>query len=120
MPRFPPLRATSRPTRQSSGSRSCLLRWRHQRAWRLSSSGRSRAKAITSSRENVTDVRGLGLMLALELKTPEHAAKLVQAAFDRGLRLRAAGPRAVRIGPPLVLNPDEAATRLEIIASALD
>ena len=77
-------------------------------------------REIASSHENVTDVRGLGLMLALELKTSEHAAKLVQAAFERGLLLLTAGTRAVRISPPLVLNPDEAATGLEIIASALD
>jgi len=77
-------------------------------------------REIASSHRSVTDVRGIGLMLALELKTSEHAAKLVQAAFERGLLLLTAGTRAVRISPPLVLNPDEAATGLEIIASALD
>jgi len=59
-------------------------------------------------------------MLALELKTPDHAAKLVQSAFERGLLLLTAGTRAVRISPPLVIDPEEAATGLEIIASALD
>jgi 4-aminobutyrate aminotransferase-like enzyme len=34
--------------------------------------------------------------------------------------LLTAGSRAVRISPPLVLTEDEAATGLEIIASALD
>ena len=42
------------------------------------------------------------------------------SAFERGLLLLTAGSRAVRISPPLVLNSDEAATGLEIIASALD
>jgi len=77
-------------------------------------------REIASDHPEVTDVRGIGLMLALELKTPDRAAKLVQAAFDRGLLLLTAGTRAVRLSPPLVLNPDEAATGLEIIASALD
>jgi len=77
-------------------------------------------REIASSHKDVTDVRGLGLMLALELKTPELAAKLVQSAFERGLLLLTAGARAVRICPPLVLDHDEAATGLEIIASALD
>jgi 4-aminobutyrate aminotransferase len=58
-------------------------------------------------------------MLALELKTPELANRLVQSAFERGLLLLTAGTRAVRISPPLVLTEDEAATGLEIIASAL-
>jgi 4-aminobutyrate aminotransferase len=59
-------------------------------------------------------------MLALELKTPELAARLVQSAFERGLLLLTAGTRAVRISPPLVLDAEEAATGLEIIAAALD
>ncbi len=77
-------------------------------------------REIASTRPQVTDVRGLGLMLALELKTPELAGQLVQSAFERGLLLLTAGTRAVRISPPLVLDAEEAATGLEIIAAALD
>jgi 4-aminobutyrate aminotransferase-like enzyme len=44
----------------------------------------------------------------------------VQSAFERGLLLLTAGARAVRISPPLVLDAEEAATGLEIIAAALD
>ncbi|HUZ02698.1 MAG TPA: acetyl ornithine aminotransferase family protein [Thermomicrobiaceae bacterium] len=77
-------------------------------------------REIAMSHQHVTDVRGMGLMLAIELKTSEKAAQLVQSAFEKGLLLLTAGSRAVRICPPLVLNPEEAATGLEIIASALD
>jgi 4-aminobutyrate aminotransferase len=77
-------------------------------------------REIAASHPEVTDVRGVGLMVALELKTPEQAAQLVQRAFERGLLLLTAGSRAVRISPPLVLNPEDAATGLEIIASALE
>jgi 4-aminobutyrate aminotransferase-like enzyme len=76
-------------------------------------------REIAQSHRQVTDVRGLGLMVALELKTAEQAAKLVQAAFERGLLLLTAGTRAVRICPPLVLDREEAAIGLEIIADAL-
>ncbi len=77
-------------------------------------------REIAASHPDVTDVRGLGLMLAIEFKTPEAAARLVQRAFEQGLLLLTAGTRAVRISPPLVLTPDEAATGLEIISAALD
>jgi 4-aminobutyrate aminotransferase len=77
-------------------------------------------REIAATHKNVSDVRGIGLMLALEMKTPEQAANLVQSAFNRGLLLLTAGTRAVRICPPLVLNRDEAATGLEILSSALD
>jgi 4-aminobutyrate aminotransferase len=76
-------------------------------------------REIAQSHPQVTDVRGIGLMVALELKTADLAAQLVQNAFERGLLLLTAGARAVRISPPLVLDREEAATGLDIIASAL-
>ena len=77
-------------------------------------------REISSTHDSVTDVRGKGLMLALELRTPELAAQLVQSAFEKGLLLLTAGSRAVRISPALVLDPEDAATGLEIIAASLD
>ena len=77
-------------------------------------------REVAAGHPEVTDVRGVGLMLALELKTADHAARLVQSAFEKGLLLLTAGSRAVRICPPLVIDSQEAATGLEIIASALD
>ena len=77
-------------------------------------------REIASTHSEITDVRGLGLMLAMELKTADQANQLVQKAFERGLLLLTAGSRAVRICPPLVLDSDEAATGLEIIEAALN
>ncbi|MEA2627631.1 MAG: 4-aminobutyrate aminotransferase, partial [Chloroflexota bacterium] len=77
-------------------------------------------REIAQTHPQVTDVRGVGLMVALELKTAEQAAQLVQNAFERGLLLLTAGARAVRICPPLVVDPEDAATGLEIIAAALE
>ena len=77
-------------------------------------------REIAQTHDEVTDVRGLGLMVALEMKTAEQAAQLVQKAFEGGLLLLTAGARAVRISPPLILDHEEAATGLEIIASVLD
>ena len=77
-------------------------------------------REIAASHSEVTDVRGIGLMVALEFKSPDGAAKLVQSAFERGLLLLTAGTRAVRLSPPLVLNRDEAATGLDIIAASLN
>jgi 4-aminobutyrate aminotransferase len=67
----------------------------------------------------VTDVRGLGLMAALQLDTPERAGEVVQRAFRRGLLLLTAGSRAVRLCPPLVLSQAEADVGLEILGEAV-
>jgi 4-aminobutyrate aminotransferase len=76
-------------------------------------------REIAATHSDITDVRGLGLMVALELKTAEQASQLVQSAFERGLLLLTAGSRAVRLCPPLVLDSEDAATGLEIIQASL-
>src|SRR5207245_10923886 len=54
-------------------------------------------REIAATHREITDVRGLGLMVALELKTADQAASLVQSAFERGMMLITAGTRAVRL-----------------------
>src|SRR5256886_9189848 len=76
-------------------------------------------REIASTHEDVTDVRGLGLMLALELKTPELAGRLVQSAFERRLLLLTAGTPAGRGSPPPPADTAEDATGAGRIASAV-
>jgi len=80
----------------------------------------------------VGDVRGLGLMVALELvkpdegdgrvPDPELAKRIQQACFDRGLLVLTAGTyvNVIRIIPPLVTTPDEVDRAIGILREALD
>ena len=68
----------------------------------------------------MTDVRGRGLMVALELKTAEQAAQLVQRLSSADCCCSPPARAPCASCPPLVLDREEAATGLEIIASALD
>jgi 4-aminobutyrate aminotransferase-like enzyme len=63
------------------------------------------------------DVRGLGLLLAVELDRP--AAPVVEEALAHGLVIGSAGPNTLRLTPPLTLTGDEAALGLERLAEAL-
>lgn len=64
----------------------------------------------------VGDVRGLGLMIGIELvrdqATKERAGdlrdRLVQMCFERGLLVLGAGPNSIRLCPPLVISKDQA------------
>jgi 4-aminobutyrate aminotransferase len=69
--------------------------------------------------EKVTDARGMGLMLAIELKDSGMAGALMEGAFRQGLLLLPTGSRALRLCPPLVLTEEEADTGLELLRSAL-
>jgi 4-aminobutyrate aminotransferase-like enzyme len=59
------------------------------------------------------DVRGLGLLLAVELDRP--AAPVVEAALANGLVIGSAGEHVLRLTPPLTLSLDEAAVALELL-----
>ena len=63
------------------------------------------------------EVRGLGLLLAVELDRP--AAPVVEAALANGLVIGSAGEHVLRLTPPLTLSLDEAALALTLLEGAL-
>ena len=75
----------------------------------------------------VGNVRGLGLMIGIELvrdrKTKEKAADLrdrvVQLAFERGLLVLGAGDNTVRLSPPLVVSRDQCDFAIETLEQCL-
>jgi len=89
-------------------------------------------RRLATGRPTVGDVRGLGLMLALEFvrpgegdgRAPDPALtkRVQQEAFDRGLLLLTAGTyvNVIRIIPPLVTTPAEVDRALAIIEASLD
>ena len=70
----------------------------------------------------IQEIRGKGLMLALILRTPEHAQQLVKIALERGLLLffLLFEKRAVRVTPPLTISKKEIKKGCDIILNILD
>ena len=70
----------------------------------------------------VTDVRGKGLMFAIELTGPELAARMLEAAKARGLLIGKGGlyGNTLRMAPPLTLTEDEGEEGLAILIDALE
>ncbi|MGW0810063.1 aspartate aminotransferase family protein [Nonomuraea sp. NPDC002799] len=70
----------------------------------------------------VKDVRGKGLMFAVELETPAQAGRFMEETRKAGLLAGKGGlyGNAIRMAPPLTLTVDEATEGLEIIVHALD
>jgi acetylornithine aminotransferase/acetylornithine/N-succinyldiaminopimelate aminotransferase len=63
------------------------------------------------------EVRGLGLLLAVELDRP--VAPVVEAALEQGLVVGSAGERTLRLTPPLTLSLDEASLALSLLKGAI-
>lgn len=72
-----------------------------------------------SEHPQVLEIRGLGLMIGLELRRP--APDLVQAAArDHGLLINVTRGKTIRLLPPLVIDEDEVRTIVQALRQLLD
>jgi 4-aminobutyrate aminotransferase len=84
-------------------------------------------RALQKKHPLIGDVRGLGLMIGIELvrdpqtkeRAPEERNALVQAMFRRGVLVLGAGKNSLRLAPPLVLTKDQADSVLAVMDEAL-
>jgi 4-aminobutyrate aminotransferase len=75
----------------------------------------------------VGDVRGLGLMIGVEIvrdrsgrePAPELRERVLEEAFRRGLLLLGCGRSTVRLAPPLVIDQEDADTAVDVLDQAL-
>ncbi|MBA2226242.1 acetyl ornithine aminotransferase family protein [Thermogemmata fonticola] len=65
------------------------------------------------------EVRGLGLMVAADLPSPELRDRLLGLAFRRGLLLLGCGEAALRFCPPLCITAEQIATALRLLDELL-
>jgi 4-aminobutyrate aminotransferase len=68
---------------------------------------------------SVTEVRGVGLMIGVELESHELAEAVAQLCFRRGLLVLECGKKAIRFSPPLILTEAQAAVTADVFAKAV-
>ncbi|MBK5294832.1 MAG: acetyl ornithine aminotransferase family protein [Acidobacteriia bacterium] len=77
--------------------------------------------------ENVGQVRGLGLMIGVEIvrdresreKAKDLRDQMVQMAFERGLLILGAGENTIRLSPPLIISRDQADFAMDTLEECL-
>jgi 4-aminobutyrate aminotransferase len=74
---------------------------------------------LKSSHSTIKDVRGLGLMVGVELADAELRDRVVRSAFENGLLLLGCGESTVRFSPPLIVSKSEVDVAVEIFESVL-
>ena len=87
----------------------------------------SRLQDLTARHACIGDVRGLGLMVGMEIvqdrqtrqPAPKQRDAIVQAAFEKGLLLLGCGESTVRFCPPLVVDADQIETAVRIVDEVL-
>jgi 4-aminobutyrate aminotransferase len=66
----------------------------------------------------VEEVRGLGLMIGVEMRTHELADAVAQLCFRRGLLVLECGKKAIRFAPPLLLSEAQAVAASQVFTQA--
>jgi 4-aminobutyrate aminotransferase len=81
----------------------------------------SQLREATRGNTAVVEVRGIGLMIGIELVSGQMAAEVQRRCFDAGALLLVCGTsdQVIRLIPPLTITDDEAAQGIEILTSAL-
>ncbi len=74
-----------------------------------------RLHALRSS--HIKDIRGLGLMVGVEFDID--VAPIIQAAFAHGVLLLNAGPRVLRLLPPLIVEEDHIDRLIDVLDTIL-
>jgi acetylornithine/LysW-gamma-L-lysine aminotransferase len=69
-------------------------------------------------RDKIREIRGLGLMIGIELK--ERAGQYVQQLMDKGVIALLAGATVIRLLPPLVISRDEIDTVVTTLKEVLE
>lgn len=80
-------------------------------------------EALCSMKEHsskVLDIRGKGLMVGIELDTPETLQWVIQELKEQNLLAIKAGKNVLRLLPPLTISQEELADGIAIIQSVLN
>ncbi|HLJ85709.1 MAG TPA: acetyl ornithine aminotransferase family protein [Candidatus Angelobacter sp.] len=75
----------------------------------------------------VGEVRGMGLMIGVEIvkdkhskaQTPDDRDRIVDLAFERGLLYLGAGASSIRIAPPLIVTKEQADIALDVLEECI-
>jgi acetylornithine/N-succinyldiaminopimelate aminotransferase len=75
-----------------------------QRAEKMGKYFKQRLSELAEKHENVRDVRGLGLMLGVELSTKQIADAVVTKAREKGFLINCTAEKVLRFVPPLIVE----------------
>jgi 4-aminobutyrate aminotransferase len=75
-------------------------------------------KELIGRRRGVVDVRGIGMMIGVELETPKQANDVANLCYERGLLVLECGKKTIRLAPPLMLSFAQADACVRIFVEA--
>ncbi|MDP2955655.1 MAG: L-lysine 6-transaminase [Longimicrobiales bacterium] len=75
--------------------------------------------ALSKDFPDITNVRGQGLMVAMDLPDGETRGQVRTGCWDRGLAVLVCGPRSIRFRPPLIFTAAEVRRTLTVLRQVM-
>jgi L-lysine 6-transaminase len=76
-------------------------------------------RGLADEHPEITNVRGKGLFVAMDLPDGETRARIRQECWDRGLAVLPCGERSIRFRPPLVFTEEEVERSVAVLGDVL-
>ena len=80
---------------------------------------RTKLERLRERHSIVTDIRGRGLMIGVEIATGVLRDRIITECFHRGLLVLGAGSSTIRLSPPLIINEEQAAFAADTLSEAI-
>jgi 4-aminobutyrate aminotransferase len=80
---------------------------------------RGKLDALKGRHKVITEVRGRGLMLGVQVSTPALRERIIMECFKRGLLILGAGASTIRLSPPLMIDEEQAEFAANTLSEAI-
>ena len=80
---------------------------------------RDKLEQLKNKDKVITDIRGRGLMIGVQVVTPALRDAIILECFRHGLLMLGAGASTIRLSPPLVIDEEQAEFATQILSSAI-
>jgi 4-aminobutyrate aminotransferase len=90
-----------------------------ERAATLGTAALERLRELQARRQSIRSVRGLGLLLGIELQSAAEAEQAMYRSLDRGLSFKTTMGTVLTLTPPLTISAEELEQALTILDSVL-
>jgi 4-aminobutyrate aminotransferase len=80
---------------------------------------RGRLQQLIERHPVITEVRGRGLMIGVQIATAGLRDLIINECFRRGLLVLGAGPSTIRLSPPLIIDEEQAEFAVQTLSTAI-
>ena len=80
---------------------------------------RNKLEQMMQGSNVITEVRGRGLMIGVQVKTPALRDRIIMECFRCGVLVLGAGASTIRLSPPLIVDEEQAEFAVQTLSTVI-